>query len=186
MPWRGEAANSRNCAFRFRSCVIRLAKHCSVHVTPTQLKRLRDVAKIPERYGVLPVTGYIRQSQLIPAIFPFSPATLWRKVKAGSFPKPVKLGPRITAWRVEEICELLQREVWVPQNRTSPNPKTRVGAPSLSTSEEVASRLTSNCEDPNVPSLTLRSGSEIESRRPQTDSADSARSLLSPRRVRAR
>ena len=52
--------------------------------------------------GTLPETGYVRQSQLIPVIFPFSPATLWRKVKAGTFPKPVKLGPRITAWRVED------------------------------------------------------------------------------------
>ena len=51
----------------------------------------------------LPQTGFIRQAQLIPAIFPFSSATLWRKVKAGTFPKPVKLGPRITAWRVEDI-----------------------------------------------------------------------------------
>lgn len=57
----------------------------------------------PTRHGSLPETGYVRQSQLIPAIFPFSPATLWRKVKAGTFPKPVKLGPRITAWRVEDI-----------------------------------------------------------------------------------
>jgi predicted DNA-binding transcriptional regulator AlpA len=54
-------------------------------------------------FGSLPETGYIRQSQLIPAIFPFSSATLWRKVKAGTFPRPVKLGPRITAWRVEDI-----------------------------------------------------------------------------------
>ena len=51
----------------------------------------------------LPETGYLRQSQIIPTIFPFSSATLWRKVKAGTFPKPVKLGPRITAWRVEDI-----------------------------------------------------------------------------------
>ncbi|HWE18028.1 MAG TPA: AlpA family phage regulatory protein [Hyphomicrobiaceae bacterium] len=51
----------------------------------------------------LPPTGYLRQAQLIPTIFPFSSATLWRKVKAGTFPKPVKLGPRITAWRVEDI-----------------------------------------------------------------------------------
>ena len=50
--------------------------------------------------GTLPETGYVRQSQLIPAIFPFSSATLWRKVKAGTFPQPVKLGPRITAWKV--------------------------------------------------------------------------------------
>jgi len=62
-----------------------------------------------ETYGVMPATGYMRQSQLIPAIFPFSSATLWRKVKAGTFPKPIKLAPRITAWRVEDIRELLQR-----------------------------------------------------------------------------
>ena len=108
------------------------------------------MATNPETYGAMPVTGYMRQSQLIPAIFPFSSATLWRKVKAGTFPKPVKLGPRITAWRVEEICQLLQRGVWGPDNHTSSTPKTRIGAPNLSTSEEVVSRLTSNCEDPNV------------------------------------
>ena len=59
--------------------------------------------------GSLPETGYVRQSQLIPAIFPFSSATLWRKVKAGTFPQPVKLGPRITAWRVEDIRRLIER-----------------------------------------------------------------------------
>lgn len=53
--------------------------------------------------GSLPFTGYVRQSQLIPIIVPFSSATLWRKVKAGDFPKPVKLSERVTAWRVEDI-----------------------------------------------------------------------------------
>ncbi len=53
--------------------------------------------------GRLPEMGYLRQSQLIPVIFPFSSATLWRKVKAGTFPRPVKLGARITAWRVEDV-----------------------------------------------------------------------------------
>ncbi len=59
--------------------------------------------------GSLPERGYVRQSQLIPGIFPFSSATLWRKVKAGAFPRPVKLGPRITAWRVEDIRSLIER-----------------------------------------------------------------------------
>ncbi len=58
--------------------------------------------------GSLPETGYVRQSQLIPRIFPFSSATLWRKVKAGTFPQPVKLAPRITAWRVEDIRNLIE------------------------------------------------------------------------------
>lgn len=53
--------------------------------------------------AALPVVGYVRQAQLIPHILPFSPATLWRKVKNGSFPRPVKLSDRITAWKVEDI-----------------------------------------------------------------------------------
>ncbi len=53
--------------------------------------------------GELPATGFIRQSQLIPAIVPFSSATLWRKVKAGTFPAPVNLSERVTAWPVESV-----------------------------------------------------------------------------------
>ena len=58
--------------------------------------------------GQLPNVGYIRQSQLIPVILPFSSATLWRKVKSGDFPSPVKLSERITAWRVEDIRAWMQ------------------------------------------------------------------------------
>ena len=32
-----------------------------------------------------------------------APFALWRKVKAGHFPKPVKLSERVTAWRVEDV-----------------------------------------------------------------------------------
>lgn len=60
--------------------------------------------------GQLPETGYVRQSDLvgvpsksIRGIIPFSPATLWRKVKAHQFPEPVKLSAGVTAWRVEDI-----------------------------------------------------------------------------------
>ena len=33
---------------------------------------------------------------------PVSKSTWWAGVKSGRFPRPVKLGPRITAWRVED------------------------------------------------------------------------------------
>ena len=46
--------------------------------------------------------GYIRQKDLL-TILPFSPATLWRKVKAGTFVQPVKLSARITAWSKAEV-----------------------------------------------------------------------------------
>ncbi len=50
-----------------------------------------------------PPTRFIRQSELIPDILPFSSATLWRLVRSGEFPQPVKLSRGITAWRAEEI-----------------------------------------------------------------------------------
>ena len=45
---------------------------------------------------------YVRVSQLTKMI-PVSKASIWRKVKDGSFPKPVKLGERITAWHMDDI-----------------------------------------------------------------------------------
>lgn len=56
----------------------------------------------------LPEVGFIRQAQLIPAIVPFSNATLWRKVKDGTFPAPVKLSPRVTAWEVGKVRDWIE------------------------------------------------------------------------------
>jgi len=48
--------------------------------------------------------GFIRQQQLIESkLVPFSASTLWRKVKAGEFPPPVKISSHITAWRISDI-----------------------------------------------------------------------------------
>jgi predicted DNA-binding transcriptional regulator AlpA len=49
---------------------------------------------------------YMRQRQLLrDHIVPFSAPTLWRRVKDGSFPQPVKLSPGVTAWRLRDIQE---------------------------------------------------------------------------------
>lgn len=56
----------------------------------------------------LPATGFVRLPVIL-RIFPVSKATWWDGVKSGRFPKSVKLGPRTTAWRVEDIRELIQR-----------------------------------------------------------------------------
>jgi predicted DNA-binding transcriptional regulator AlpA len=61
-------------------------------------------------FDILPNSGYLRQSQLIPDVVPFSPATLWRKCKNGEFPKPVKLSVRVTAWRVGDIRKFLEAQ----------------------------------------------------------------------------
>ncbi len=39
------------------------------------------------------------KGQKAQAPLPFSAPTLWRKVKAGTFPKPIKLSDRVTAWK---------------------------------------------------------------------------------------
>lgn len=53
--------------------------------------------------------GYMRQKELM-TLVPFSPATLWRKVKDGTFVKPTKLSTRITAWNRTQVFEWLNRQ----------------------------------------------------------------------------
>lgn len=64
-----------------------------------------------EALGTLPASGYIRQKQLLDNHVPFSPATLWRKVKAGTFPLPVKLSDRVTAWNVADVRQWVAQQV---------------------------------------------------------------------------
>lgn len=65
-------------------------------------------------------TGYLRLPQIIgkaatgtapaiPALIPVSKSTWWAGVRNGRYPKPVKLGERITAWRCEDIRALIER-----------------------------------------------------------------------------
>jgi prophage regulatory protein len=46
---------------------------------------------------------FLRQSILLKHYLPFSAATLWRLIKGGRFPRPVKLTSQITAWRCAEV-----------------------------------------------------------------------------------
>ncbi|WP_273284223.1 helix-turn-helix transcriptional regulator [Methylibium petroleiphilum] len=50
----------------------------------------------------LPDTGFLRQRQVL-AFVPISKSTLWRQVRARSFPSPVKLSAGVTAWRAEDV-----------------------------------------------------------------------------------
>jgi predicted DNA-binding transcriptional regulator AlpA len=61
-------------------------------------------------------TGFLRRPQVL-ALVPISKANLWRRVTAGTFPAPLKLSPRVTVWRVEDVrrwieeqCSQSQRE----------------------------------------------------------------------------
>ncbi len=66
--------------------------------------------------NTLPETGYLRLSQIIgnpkskppvPAIFPVCSSSWWSGVKKGIYPAPVKLSANVTAWKAEDIRELI-------------------------------------------------------------------------------
>jgi len=56
----------------------------------------------------LPETGFLRLSQVLQFI-PVGKSTWWAGIHSGRFPKGYKLGPRTTAWRVEDIRQLLEQ-----------------------------------------------------------------------------
>ena len=74
------------------------------------LSPARVMRAIPS-FDALADNAFIREAQLVqspkrpdrPAPLPFSAPTLWRKVKNQTFPAPVKLSERITAWKVGEV-----------------------------------------------------------------------------------
>lgn len=69
----------------------------------------------------VPSVGFLRLPQVL-ALIPVSKGTWWTGVKEGRFPQPVKLGPRITAWRAEDIHQLIEQ---LSQASYHPYPPTR-------------------------------------------------------------
>lgn len=63
----------------------------------------------PSVLSQLPPTGFVRLPGILApnGPIPVSKSTWWAGIKDGRYPKPVKLGPRITAWRVEDIRALI-------------------------------------------------------------------------------
>lgn len=56
----------------------------------------------------LPATGFVRLA-IVLALFPVSKSSWFAGIKAGIYPQPVKLGPRMAAYRVEDIKALIER-----------------------------------------------------------------------------
>jgi len=42
-------------------------------------------------------------------LVPVAKSTWWAGVKSGRFPQPVKLGPRVFAWRESDIKKILEK-----------------------------------------------------------------------------
>ena len=54
-----------------------------------------------------PVHGLLRLPQVLDMI-PISKSAWWEGCRTGRYPKPVKIGPRTTAWRAEDIAAFIR------------------------------------------------------------------------------
>ena len=64
--------------------------------------------KITSLISPLPKEGFVLLRQIL-AVIPVSKTQFWEGIKTGKYPSPIKLGPRTTAWRVEDIRGLIER-----------------------------------------------------------------------------
>jgi len=55
-------------------------------------------------------TGFIRLKEIL-KIIPVSRDTFWTNVSKGVYPKPYKLSPGVTAWKVEDIRQLIEKTI---------------------------------------------------------------------------
>ena len=64
----------------------------------------------------IPKNALLRLPQVL-ALIPVSRSAWWAGCKSGRYPKPVKLGPRTTAWRAADIAALLEKLTAEPEEK---------------------------------------------------------------------
>ncbi|MCX5827490.1 MAG: transcriptional regulator [Deltaproteobacteria bacterium] len=73
--------------------------------------------EIISKKTTLPETGFVRLRDIIGApkanppitpIYPVSKSTWWAGIKAGRYPKPIRISTRVSGWRVEDIRRLIR------------------------------------------------------------------------------
>jgi len=64
--------------------------------------------KLGAYINTIPEMGFMRLKQIL-QIIPISKTQWWAGVKEGRFPQSVKLGPRTTCWRVDDIRNLVEQ-----------------------------------------------------------------------------
>src|SRR4051794_33722770 len=70
----------------------------------------RPMDALPEGYVRLwHIIGDRHAKPPIPPIIPVSKSTWYHGMKTGRFPKSVKISPKITAWKIEDIRKLKQQ-----------------------------------------------------------------------------
>lgn len=66
----------------------------------------------------IPTTGFLRLPQIvgnkksnppIQGLIPISAASWWAGCASGKFPKGIKIGPKTTVWKAEDIKQLIDK-----------------------------------------------------------------------------
>lgn len=73
---------------------------------------LTAAGQLPEalkNFDSLPDSAQVRQP-VVEGLFACSGATVWRRVKQGRLPAPVRLSDRITVWKVADLRRVLAGE----------------------------------------------------------------------------
>lgn len=69
----------------------------------------------PQWFTKLPREAYVREDQFLRSdrnahpLIPVPSSTWWRWVRIGNAPRPVKLGPGVTAWNVGDLRDWLSQ-----------------------------------------------------------------------------
>lgn len=88
---------------------------------------LQTKPRAPVQCSLWPATGFVTANQILGrngGPIPVSASRWWAGVRAGEFPKPVKLGGR-TVWRVSDIDALIEAAGEGAVARQQPGHRTR-------------------------------------------------------------
>jgi len=67
--------------------------------------------KAPRLVRMAQLTGQPRAVPPVPGIIPLEVSTIWRMVKAGEFPQPIRLGKNSVAWDMNEVSAWLDERM---------------------------------------------------------------------------
>jgi prophage regulatory protein len=78
---------------------------------------MRTTSPNPETmsFELVDPRALLRLKQVL-RLCPIGASTWWDGVRSGRFPKPVKLGPRTTAWRASDVLALIDS---LPQDQSA-------------------------------------------------------------------
>jgi prophage regulatory protein len=71
--------------------------------------RFKERIFVSENCSIDKASGYLIRLSAVLERMPISKSTWWRGVKTGKYPQPVKLGEKITCWKLDDILKLVEQ-----------------------------------------------------------------------------